>query len=42
MEAQPDVSVDYVEVVDADSFRPVRKRARHAFVAGAGGASTVD
>ena len=28
MEAQPDVSVDYVEVVDADSLRPVRKAVR--------------
>lgn len=28
MEAQPDVSVDYVEVVDAESLRPVRKAKR--------------
>ena len=28
MEAQPDVSVDYIEVVDAESFRPVRKTMR--------------
>ena len=28
MEAQPDVSVDYVEVVDAESLRPVRKATR--------------
>ena len=28
MEAQPDVSVDYIEVVDAESFRPVRKAMR--------------
>ena len=28
MEAQPDVSVDYIEGVDADSLRPVRKAVR--------------
>lgn len=28
MEAQPDVSVDYIEVVDAESLRPVRKAMR--------------